>query len=176
MTTEFSTVNVWARLNDILACALAAVSATAAGPPQRACIIPGEVVWDDCSCGMLVVNWRAVGRSNVFPASASETSQTNCLSGYTTLQVGVTMLRCAAGPAADAEMPTCAALSDDAFVMTADMTAIRAGLTCCLRTMYDQGNLLDYALGNTVSLGPLGGCDGSLTDLIIGFAGGGCCA
>lgn len=176
MTMEFSTVNLWARLNDILTCAHGAVSATAAGPPQRACIVPGEVVWDDCSCGLLVVNWRFAGRSNVFPASASDTSETNCVSRYTIVQVGVTMLRCAAGPTADAEMPTCAALSNDAFAMTADMVALRSGLACCLKSMVDGYTLADYALGNSISLGPAGGCDGSQIDLILGFTGGGCCA
>lgn len=176
MSMEFSFDNMWIRLNDILDCVNAAVSATTAGPPQRACVVPGEVVWDDCTCGMLAVNWRVVGRSDVFPSSSADTSQSNCLSRYVTVQVGVTMLRCAAGPDADADMPTCAALSQDAFTMTADMVAIRQALSCCLATMYDARDIADYAIGTTLAQGPAGGCDGSFTDLVIGFVGGGCCA
>lgn len=175
MSAEFSTANMWLRLNDILTCARDAVSATAAGPPQRACVVPGEVVWDDCSCGTLYVNWRVVGRSDTFPQSATETSQTNCASGYVTVQVGVTMLRCAAGPNANGDAPTCAELSADAFAMTADMMAIRTALSCCLTTMYEARNIADYALGTTLAIGPGGGCDGSVTEMVIGFLGGGCC-
>lgn len=176
MSAVFTIGNLWARLGEIRDCAFDAVSLTAAGPPQRSCVVPGEVVWDECQCGMLAVNWRVVSRSNTFPASASETSQTSCATPYTTVQVGVTMLRCTAGMDENGEAPTCAALEDDAFVMTADMVAIRGALGCCLQSMYRDGNLADWAMGQTISIGPQGGCDGSFTDLILGFSGGGCCA
>lgn len=176
MTNDFSTANLWARLNDILTCAHDAVTATAAGAPQRSCVVPGMVIWDECSCGTLAVNWRLVGRSDVFPSPSPDSSESNCRSRYVVVQVGVTMLRCAAGPDENGNMPTCDALSDDAFTMTADMVAIRSALACCLRSLYEAGNLADYALGNTLALGPEGGCDGSQTDLVIGFLGGGCCA
>lgn len=172
----FTIDNLWARLNDILDCVYDAVSTTAAGPPQRSCVVPGEVVWDDCQCGMLAVNWRVVSRSNVFPASAAETSQTSCATPYTTVQVGITMLRCAAGPDVNGNAPSCDDLADDAFVMTADMVAIRNALGCCLQSMYRAGDLADWAVGQTISVGPAGGCDGSFTDVILGFSGGGCCA
>lgn len=176
MSAVFTIDNLWARLGDLRDCAFDAVSATAAGPPARSCIVPGEVVWDECNCGMLAVNWRVVSRSNVFPASAADTSQTNCLSPYTTVQVGVTMLRCTAGMDENGDAPTCEALEADAFDMAADMVAIRGALACCMQAMYRDGTLADWALGQTVSLGPQGGCDGSFTDLILGFSGGGCCA
>ncbi len=176
MSMDFSITNLWDRLNEILTCVNDAVSATAAGPPQRACIVPGEVVWDDCTCGMLAVNWRVLGRSDVFPSSAADTSQTNCASRYVTVQVGVTMLRCATGPDENGNAPTCAALSADAFALTADAVAIRDALSCCLHSMYEARDLADYAIGTTLAQGPAGACDGSFTDLIIGFVGGGCCA
>lgn len=176
MSNAFTIDNLWARLNDILDCVYEAVSATTAGPPQRSCVVPGEVVWDDCQCGMLAVNWRIVSRSNAFPASSAETSQTNCSSPYTVVQVGVTMLRCAAGPDANGNAPTCEALAEDAFTMTADMVAVRDSLSCCLHQLYRSHDITDYAIGQTIAVGPAGGCDGTVTDVILGFTGGGCCA
>lgn len=176
MSNVFTIGNLWSVLGVIRDCAYEAVSATAAGPPARSCIVPGEVVWDECNCGMLAVNWRVVSRSNSFPASSAETSQTSCSTPYTTVQVGVTMLRCTAGMDENGEAPSCAALEDDAFVLSADMVAIRSVLGCCLQDLYRNGSLADWALGQTVALGPQGGCDGSLTDLVLGFNGGGCCA
>lgn len=171
MGMQFTGANLTAALERILGCAYDAVSATAAGPPARACVVPGVLVWDDCQCGLLAVTWSAIAASNQIPSTV-EASGDPCGPPYVAVQAGVAMLRCAS--VGDQAPPTCDELVADTLTMTEDAAAIRAAVGCCLRDLAAEFKLADWSLGATTPLGPEGGCAGSALSLTLGFTGG-CC-
>lgn len=171
----FSLDAMWSVLQTIRDCALEGMTSTPAGAPGRACVVPGEIVWDECTCGLLAVSWRLMGTGPAFPIIDAETPQSNCGSRAMTVQVTVAALRCAASPDDNGNAPTCAQLEDGAFQMLADATAVRDAVTCCLRDMYDDLTIADFALGQTLPAGPEGACEGSTLDMFIGWTRGDCC-
>lgn len=172
---NFSRDNMWTVLGRLRDCAFEGMSTTEAGPPDRSCIVPGAIVWDDCSCGLLAVSWQLLGAGSTFPVISADTSQTNCMTRVITAQVQIASLRCAASPDVNGNGPTCAELEADALQMLSDAAAVREYVDCCVRTMYTEGVIVDFALGQTLPAGPEGGCDGSTIDVWVGFAAGECC-
>ena len=40
----------------LLDCIRPYIDTTSSGPPSRACVHTGEIAWDDCECGQLIVS------------------------------------------------------------------------------------------------------------------------
>lgn len=171
----FSRDALWSVLGTIRDCAFEGMSSTPAGAPGRSCVVPGEIVWDDCTCGMLAVSWRVMGTGAAFPTLDSENPQSNCGPRVMIVQITVAALRCASSPDDNGNSPTCAQLEDDAFQMLSDSVAIRDTVTCCIRELHETFAIADYAIGQTLPAGPEGACVGSTLDLLIGFTRGDCC-
>jgi hypothetical protein len=171
----FSRDAMWSVLETVRDCAFTGMSSTPAGAPQRSCVVPGEIVWDDCTCGLLAVTWRLMGTGAVFPAIDAETSQTNCPDRMMIVQITVASLRCAAGPDQNGNAPTCEQLEDDAFQQLSDSVAVRDAVSCCVRQLYADRDIADFAIGRTLPAGPEGACVGSTLDLLIGWTRDGCC-
>lgn len=166
---------LWSVLERVRDCAFEGMASTVAGAPGRSCIVPGEIVWDDCTCGMLAVSWRVIGSGTAFPIINAETSQTNCEDRVVTVQIIVASLRCASSPSDSGQMPTCAELNADAFQMLSDSVAVRDMVTCCVRDLSSTYAIVDYAIGQTLPAGPEGACVGSTLELSVGFSRGDCC-
>lgn len=171
----FSRDALWSTLERIRDCAFEGMSSTPAGAPNRSCVVPGEIVWDDCTCGMLAVAWRVMGTGAVFPEINAETSQANCEARMMAVGVTVASLRCAASPDTNGNAPTCVALEDDAFQQLSDSIAVRDMVTCCVRELHETFAIADFSIGQTLPAGPEGACVGSTLELIIGFTRGDCC-
>jgi hypothetical protein len=166
---------MWSVLERVRDCAFEGMSSTPAGAPQRSCVVPGEIVWDDCTCGLLAVTWRLMGSGAFFPTISAEVSQTNCADRLMIVQITVASLRCAASPDTNGNSPTCEQLEDDSFQLLSDSVAVRDMVTCCMRTLHEEFAITDFAIGQTLPAGPEGACVGSTLDLWVGFTRSDCC-
>jgi hypothetical protein len=166
---------MWTVLQRVRDCAYEGMTSTPAGAPGRSCVVPGEIVWDDCTCGMLALSWRVMGTGSVFPVIDAENAQSNCSPRYMMVNIAVASLRCASSPDNNGNSPSCADLEDDSFQMLSDAIAVRDMVTCCVRDLMDTFVIAEYAIGQTLPAGPEGACVGSTLDLTVGFTRGDCC-
>lgn len=166
---------LWGVLTSLRECAYEGMASTPAGPPGRSCVVPGAIVWDDCTCGLLAVSWQLMGSGSTFPVISADTSQTNCVNRITTVMVTIASLRCAASPDSNGNAPECSELEADALQLLSDSVAVRDAVLCCVRGMYDDHVIADFAIGQSLPAGPEGACDGSTMDVWIGFTTGECC-
>lgn len=150
-------------------CVLMWLETTSQGLPDRACVISGELAWDECECGQLTVaienEFEAVATS--VPRAGTETpGRRACGPPLYTANFMVTMLRCAP-TGTDTAPPTCEALEDFAQIATEDAWAVRAGVICCLdeaiSTRLPNRTKLyrDFVVGTQTRVGPRGACGGS---------------
>lgn len=150
----------------ILACAAAAVD----GPLARTCIVPGEIVWDDCGCGQLALSENRRFPALVFPLEEID-HQAECGSPYLVVDLTLSLTRCTP-VGQNGNPPTCDALRDAAMQMSKDKADLRAALVCCLEDMYNQNStngLQAYEVLAQESVGPQGACVGVETHILIGF-------
>lgn len=150
-------------------CVLAWLETTSHGLPERACVISGELAWDECECGQLTVaiqnEYEASGTS--IPRSATETpGRRACGPPLYTANYMVTMLRCAP-TGTNTDPPLCDELEAFARMTTEDAWAVRAGVICCLdeaiSTRLPNGTKMyrDFVVGVQTRVGPRGACGGS---------------
>lgn len=150
-------------------CVLEWLDITSKGLPERACVISGELAWDNCECGQLTVaienEFEAVATS--VPRAGTETpGRRSCGPPLYTANFTVTMLRCAP-TGTDTAPPSCEELEDFAKMATEDAWAVRAGVICCLdeaiRVRLPNGTKLyrDFVVGTQTRVGPRGACGGS---------------
>lgn len=153
----------------LLECVRAALAGTAAGAPERVCVVPGQLAWDECDCGLLAAVVGPIDQSSTFPQPASDADRVSaCPPAYQSVNVTITVLRCAPQPEGAALAPTCAALDAAALTWFTDMDAVRTALACCLRDLRAADTIADFVLADTVPAGPEGGCVGSDTRLTFG--------
>jgi hypothetical protein len=156
-------------------CVLDWLELTSTGVPDRACVIAGEVAWDNCECGQLTVsmqsNYEASGTS--LPRSGTETpGRRSCGPPLFTVNYLVTMLRCAPTGTATAP-PTCEELETYARMTAEDAWAVRAGVICCLdeaiSVRLSNGTKLyrDFVVGTQTFVGPQGACGGSQLQVAV---------
>lgn len=165
----------------LLDCIKPYIDTTSSGPPSRACVHTGEIAWDDCECGQLIVSLIDQYESDTFPNPAQ--AETNagarkCGAPLWVYHYQVSMLRCA--PIGDEHHPpTCAEVTEAARVTIEDAWAVRTGLFCCLCRGVERDpdtgiKLFDRYLVNPQTMdGPEGACQGSLIELFIAVPNGG---
>jgi hypothetical protein len=134
-----------------------------AGLPEfgRVCVVPGDVAWDECTCGQLTINNPTQFSSVSFPTPSIGANETQCGAPYTVSTFEVTALRCAPGPDRNGHPPTCTALQNAAQLLYQDKFYMRTAVQCCLAELRNTDLVEDYALGQTVETGPRGGCVGA---------------
>lgn len=150
-------------------CILPWLETTSKGLPERACVISGEVAWDNCECGQLTVAMQSeyeAASSNVPRSGTATPGRRECDPPLYTANYLVTMVRCAP-TGTSTKPPTCKELEDFARTSTEDAWAVRAGVICCLsaaiREKLPNGTKLyvDFVVGTQTRIGPQGACGGS---------------
>lgn len=137
----------------------------------RSCVITGEIAWDDCECGQLVVALATTFPYTEFPNPDEGANQTPCGSPKWATTYTVSMLRCS--PETDTEAPpTCEDLGAAARQSAADAVAVMNALRCCLRDLKRGREIIEYQIGTTTFVGAEGMCQGSATDVTVGILGG----
>jgi hypothetical protein len=158
-----------AALRDCVADTLEA-SATA-GLPERVCVVPGAIAWDDCQCGQLAVTVTRLYPSNRFPQELSGQGSdvpSRCGAALLGVDLTVQVVRCAPSPTDADPAVACAALEATAQMVLDDAYWTRVGVVCCLRDLEDETTITDWLVRAQTPAGPQGGCVGS--DLAVTVA------
>lgn len=150
---------------------LAAALATQSlgGTVDRVTLAPGQLLaWDNCSCGTLQLAQYVTYPSRHFPQDFSEQRVGTCDQSYTVAQFVVGMVRCVPTPDEDGNAPTEVDLTVAAHIDWQDRQIIRNFLACYLAAVYEKPptptlRVGEWILGQTVGVGPFGGCAGSET-------------
>lgn len=143
----------------------AVLAASLGGPVDRACVVPGEVAWDGCDCGMLAVAIRRWGLSDDFPQNGiGEGTQraTPCDAPWLVAELRIQVVRCAPSPDGTALLTVpCSDLDAAAEVLTSDAYITLTEVISTLCELRADEQILDYVLGTQETIGPAGGCVGS---------------
>lgn len=136
------------------------------GPVERACVVPGEIVWDGCNCGLLAVSVRRWFLSDNFPESsaafgASTLRATPCDLPWLVGEVRVQVIRCAPIPEGNAISVPCVELDAAAQVLLSDAYVTLTEVVSTLCELRETDQIVDYVLGDQETLGPAGDCVGS---------------
>lgn len=142
---------------------------TAAGSPDRVCVVPGQIAWDDCECGQLAGTINQWFFSNDFPASSSPGVLTvsACQAAWVVADMGISILRCAPGPIGDDLAPTCERLDEAAQTHIIDAHTVRNTVACLLQDMKNDDRIVDYGISGQVATGPAGMCVGSELTFLV---------
>jgi hypothetical protein len=145
---------------------------TAAGQPERVCVYPGLIAWDDCQCGQLAGAISRIFLSDNFPLQHTGRGQgetTSCQPAYKVAEMVVSLMRCAPQPQGTALAPTCEALAAAAQTWAIDAGMALSGVLCTLDDYKDAGTIIDYRVDNQVPAGPEGACVGTDIHFLVGL-------
>jgi hypothetical protein len=143
---------------------------TAAGWPDNAreCVVPGELAWDDCTCGLLAVEMVTTDYSENF-LTPTHALADKCRP-YITTELRITALRCAPGPGSQGEAPSCTALDSAAQTQFDDTLAVMQGIAQALMTL-DANQVVEYYAAQGVKpAGPQGACVGVTSTALIAIS------
>lgn len=145
------------------------LSATTSGWPAeaRSYLVPGQLAWDECECGLLAIEWLAIPYSGAFPTPRQLLAD-GCRP-YLALQARVTALRCAPMPPQNGSAPSPEALQAAAIVNLDDAEAVFAGTNIACRALVDNDVVLNFAISAVIPAGPQGGCVGVSQEFYLGF-------
>lgn len=128
----------------------------------RVCyLVPGEIVWDDCHCGMLAQTITDVVPSNTPPSPATDTRQTACGPGIAVIRVTLVVVRCMPVTDDNGNPPSCDEMLSVATCVESDRAAMRKASACKLREMREAYTVLEFGVNGAATIGPQGGCVGS---------------
>lgn len=143
------------------------------GVPANMRIVPlypgRQIPWDECQCGQLALAITRVYGSDVFPNVSTGHNQKSCGPQMQVAEVVVQVARCVPGPDTNGEPPAPADLYAAALSIESDRAAVLAALACCLETLYGQRRLFAWAIGESATVGDLGGCVATETTFYLGL-------
>lgn len=141
----------------------AALVGSISGRPERACVVPGEIAWDECDCGMLAVSPRRWFLSSSFPEAAEDSGAARigpCSHAWIVGELDVEIVRCAPSPTGTALSVPCAQLDAAAQQLVSDAYFVLNGTIELLCAMKEDNEIVDYVLADQETIGPTGGCVG----------------
>lgn len=162
--------------------AMAAQVPTAPGCPCRSSVVPGEPSWEGCETpcagtegpgGSLMVNVVRVYESSKdrFPSEVLQVRNgKHCpLPTLTAVDLDVTVLRCAPVGTIDCP-PDTAQLEAASVILHSDVLAVRDAVHCCfagsgVTPFQREGRWV--VMGSSRTVGPQGGCVGSVTRVSV---------
>lgn len=149
---------------------LGALTATPTGwdAKSRNEIVPGELAWDECECGLFAIQWQSISYTQAFPNPTQRLSD-GCRP-FVALALQLTVLRCAPNPGTHGEAPSADALTAATWVQLDDAEALLTGTSAAGKVLDDANQILQYALAAVTPLGPQGGCVGVTQQMFLGFA------
>ncbi len=162
-TGALGAYNLLSRLKDDILNNLTAV-------PARACIVPGEVAWEECDCdGQLTLALQRLYASDEFPRASGPSGGTYpCDAAWLVCENIVTLIRCAPLPQGSETHVDCNVLDDVGKSIIQDAVVLYSTITCTLASLKDAQDIMDYNVSDGLVLGPEGGCVG--TQVIFSFS------
>jgi hypothetical protein len=136
------------------------------GPVQRACVVPGEIVWDGCNCGLLAVSVRRWFLTDDFPDTTTAFSGTQrstpCDLPWLVGDFHIQVVRCAPIPDNNALSVPCPELDVAAQVLISDAYVTITEVISTLCELRESDQIIDYVMGDQETQGPAGDCVGTL--------------
>ena len=153
----------------VVMCAYDAVDHTGDLAISRVGVVtPGEIAWDECQCGQLVIAEQRRFPSRDFPTEEVDHTA-ECGEPWLVVDMQLSLTRCVPTMDANGNPAMIAALSESARQLSLDMTRLRRAVYCCLSALYDGNSLEAFQLGPQEVVGPSGGCGGSILQVLIGY-------
>ena len=159
-------------LNGLLTEVNTRLAATPAGQPQRVCVYPGLIAWDDCTCGQLAGSITRIFLSDNFPlpfTGRGHGETTACMPAYKVAEMVVSLMRCAPQPQGTDLAPTCESIDAAAQIWASDADVSLNGILCRLEEYKDADTILDYRVDNQLPGGPEGACVGTDVHFLVGL-------
>lgn len=150
------------------ACAFAAVTHTAPWEINRHGVVIGEIAWDECDCGQLVVSETRRYPATAFPLEEVDHTA-ECNEPWLVIQYTLSLTRCVPISGEDLVPPAVSLLTASAAQNSDDMTEVRRALMCCLSQRYDANEVAAFELGSQEVAGPGGGCAGFTMTVLVGW-------
>jgi len=149
----------------------AELATTEGGPVDRACVVPGDIAWDECNCGLLAVTARRFFLSDNFPETSLGVGlirSSPCDLPWLVAELLVQVIRCAPTSHDDGSPPTCLALGTAARILLEDAYVTLTTVVSILCGMTDADEIIDYVIGEQVTRGPEGDCVGTELNVFVG--------
>lgn len=162
------TISPHATAVSIEACAFDAVPNTDPWAINRHGVVIGEIAWDDCMCGQLVVAETRRFPSMSFPIEEIDHTA-DCNEPWIVVQYTLSLTRCVAVQNDAGAPPSIASLSASAERNSSDMSLVRRAVLCCLQEHYDNDDINAYEVSSQDVTGPNGACAGFDMTIFIGW-------
>jgi hypothetical protein len=152
--------------NVLLANLETALAGSIGGAVERACLVPGEIAWDGCNCGLLAISVRGWSLTDDFPESsaafgANSIRTTPCDLPWLVGQLNIQVIRCAPMPNGNALSVPCPQLDEAARILASDAYVVLTETVSTLCELRESDQIIDYVLGAQETIGPAGDCVGS---------------
>lgn len=143
----------------LIQCAYDAVDHTGTLAIQRHGVVIGEIAWDQCQCGQLVISEQRRFLSRSFPVEEVDHTA-ECGGPWLVTQLSLSLARCVPDMDVNGQPPAVADLTTAAGQLSKDMTDTQQGVQCCLDNLYNANQVEAWELGAFEVVGPSGGCAG----------------
>lgn len=160
---------------NVLVTNVAAVLAdSAGGAVERACVVPGDIAWDGCNCGLLAVSVRGWSLTDDFPESsaafgANSVRTTPCDLPWLVGELRIQVIRCAPMPNGNALSVPCPELDEAARILISDAYVTLTEVVSTLCELRESDQIIDYVLGSQETVGPAGDCVGTELTAQVGL-------
>jgi hypothetical protein len=136
------------------------------GAVERACVVPGEIAWDSCNCGLLAISVRNWTLTDSFPDTsaafgANVARGTPCDLPWLVGELHIQVIRCAPIPEGNAISVPCPDLDAAAKILLSDAYVTLTETVSTLCELREADQIIDYIIGNQETVGPAGDCVGS---------------
>lgn len=177
MPTTSNPLALYHVAENLLECASNALATTPNGTVDRRCVTTGEVAWDDCECGQLIVSIRRSYASSNFPTEGNSPPASQgdrgCGPPIHVVEYLISILRCSPTGPDSAHPPSCEEIDEAAQVAVYDAWAVQWGVRCCLRdwtrTQDPAFKITDFTFRTHPFVGPAGACQGSELVVLVGL-------
>lgn len=148
----------------------AALAGTVGGSPNRACVVPGAIAWDQCDCGQLAVSTSRWFYSENFPIDTGPgTQSTPCMMPYLVGEFIIQLVRCIPSPEGRDLFVTCSKLSAAVRILIEDAYVVLESTKNILCELRSDDIIIDFTFSEQISIGPEGGCGGTELRILVGI-------
>lgn len=154
-------------MQTVVDCAYAAIDHTGDLAINRRGVVLGDIAWDECQCGQLVIKEDRRFGSMSFPLEEVN-NEDDCGEPWLVTVYTLSLARCVPGPDANGNPPDVSVLQASATQLSKDMSQIRRAVSCCLDSQFNAHALSAYQLGAQEINGPSGGCLETTLQILVG--------
>lgn len=147
-----------------------ALAGTMEGQPNRACVVPGAIAWDQCDCGQLAISASRWFYSENFPTETGPgTQSTPCMMPYLVGELVIQLVRCMPSPEGRDLFVPCAKLSNSARILIEDAYVVLETTRQTLCELRSDDIIVDFTFSEQTTVGPEGGCGGTELRVLVGI-------